>query len=148
MSKAVKTVIRLLIPAGQAKPAPPVGPALGQAGLNIMGFCKDFNANTADVKPGIKLPVKLTAFMDKTYEYNVKAPPVSHFLLAAAGVKDGATKPGDEIVGTVSLKHVYEIARIKSEENDNLSMHAWCTQIIGSANSMGIRVVSKPEDAL
>eukprot|EP00892_Ulva_mutabilis_P009504 jgi/Ulvmu1/6926/UM032_0004.1 len=146
-AKSVKSLVRLLVPAGQAKPAPPVGPALGQAGLNIMSFCKDFNARTDNVKPGIKLPVKLTAYTDKTFEYKVKLPPISHFLQRAAGVPDGAAKPGDQIVGTVSLKHIYEIARVKQQEDREVSMESWCRQVIGCARSMGVRVVTRPEDA-
>lgn len=147
MSKSVKAMVRLLVPAGQAKPAPPVGPALGQAGLNIMSFCKDFNAKTADIKPGTKMCVLLTAYTDKSFTYTIKLPPVSHFLLAAAGIPDGARKPGDEFAGSVSLKHVYEIAKVKTKDNPDITMKSWCKQILGSARSMGISVVARPEDA-
>eukprot|EP00873_Tetraselmis_striata_P011337 jgi/Tetstr1/431601/TSEL_021131.t1 len=148
-AKSVASTIRLLIPAGGAKPAPPVGPALGQAGLNIMGFCKDFNAKTQDIRPEVPVPVVITVYSDKTYEYVAKKPPVTYFIKKAAGLDMGSQRPGFESAGAISLKHVYEIAKVKADDpsNSNIPLESICKSIVASCKSMGVRVVARPEDA-
>lgn len=140
--KTVSTIIRLVIKAGQAKPAPPVGPALGQHGLNLMAFCKDFNARTQHIKADVPVPVTLTAYTDRSFEFVVKSPPVSYFLKKAAGILNGSSKSGHEGGGAVTLKHVYEIAKIKQTDPgcQYISLESICRSIIGSAKSMGINV--------
>ncbi|WZN61565.1 mitochondrial ribosomal protein L11 [Chloropicon roscoffensis] len=147
--KEVAKIIRMRIPAGQAKPAPPVGTQLGGAGLNIMGFCKDFNAKTQDYVDGTPIPVVITAYKDRTFEYYMKSPPVTYFLLKAAGLEKGANSPGHEVAGYLSLKHIYEIAKVKQADphlKRHLSVQSWVSQIIASCKSVGIEVVPRPED--
>jgi len=115
MSRPVLAKIKLMISAGAAKPAPPVGPALGQHGLNIMEFCKAFNAKTADFNSDAPIPVVITAYKDKSFEWEMRTPPVTYFVRKAAGVAGGGQRPGHEVKGTISLKHVYEIAKIKNK---------------------------------
>jgi len=148
-ARTVSSTIRLLIPAGAAKPAPPVGPALGQAGLNIMSFCKDFNAKTQDLKPEVPIPVVITAYSDKTFEYIMKKPPVTYLIKKAAGLGSCSQRPGFDTVGVISLKHIYEIAKLKKEDdaNSHLSLQAICKSIIATCKSMGVRVVARPEEA-
>ncbi|GMH45718.1 hypothetical protein BSKO_13681 [Bryopsis sp. KO-2023] len=145
-SREIKTTIRLLIKAGQAKPAPPVGPSLGQAGLNIMQFCKDFNAKTANFKPEVPIPVLITAYTDRSFDYSMKSPPTSYFLKKAAGLEKGVGKAGHEVAGTVSLKHIYEIAKVKQADDPRLSLESICKTIMAQCRSMGITVVAKPEE--
>lgn len=145
--KAVASTIRLVINAGQAKPSPPVGPALGQAGLKIMDFCKDFNAKTVDIKDDVPIPVVLTAYADKTFTYVMKTPPASYFIKKAAGVNSGSGKPGHQSVASISLKHIYEIALIKQKDCPHVPVESICRTLIGSCKSMGIKVVGRPEDA-
>ena len=142
MSRAVLAKIRIVIPAGAAKPAPPVGPALGQHGLNIMAFCKEFNASTSDFLEDVPVPVVLTAFKDKSLEWQMKSPPVSYFVKKAAGVRKGEARPGQGTGGTISLRHVFEIAKVKQKDEGALiGMEALCQSIISSAKSSGISVV-------
>lgn len=141
--KALSAVIRLLIPAGGAKPGPPVGPALGQHGLNLMAFCKDFNARTQHLKPDVPIPVSLKAYTDKSFEFDIRTPPVSYFLKKAAGLESGSGKAGHGApAGTVTLKHIYEIALIKQQDPGQgfVSLESICKSIIGSARTMGIQV--------
>lgn len=147
-AKPVATIIRLVINAGQAKPAPPVGPALGQHGLNLMAFCKDFNARTQHMRPEVPVPVKLTAYKDRTFEFVIKSPQVSYLLKKAAGVQGGGGSAGHESCGAVTLKHVYEIASIKQKDPDcgYMSLEAICKSIIGTARSMGITVKRSLDD--
>ncbi|KAK9842026.1 hypothetical protein WJX81_004668 [Elliptochloris bilobata] len=116
--KVVTNVIKLLIKAGQAKPAPPVGPALGQAGLNIMSFCKDFNAKTANLKDNVPVPVTITAYSDKSFTYETKTPPATYFIKKAMGMEEGggSQRPGHTEAGIISAKHLYEIALIKHQD--------------------------------
>eukprot|EP00887_Chlorella_sp_A99_P002562 scaffold6.g2562.t1 len=163
-AKAVASTIRLVINAGQAKPSPPVGPALGQAGLKIMDFCKDFNAKTADIKArparsrggragappradDVPIPVVITANADKTFSYVMKTPPASYFLKKAAGVPSGSGRPGHQAVATISLKHIHEIALVKQKDTPHVPLRSVCKSLLGSCRSMGIRVVARPEDA-
>ena len=142
MSRPVLAKIKLMISAGAAKPAPPVGPALGQHGLNIMEFCKAFNAKTADFIPDAPIPVVITAYKDKSFEWEMKSPPVTYFVKKAAGVGGGGQRPGHEVKGTVSLKHVYHIAKVKEQDAGSLlSLKQLCRGVIATAKSAGIRVV-------
>lgn len=140
--KTVKQVIKFTIAAGTAKPAPPVGPKLGQMGVNIMNFCKDFNAATAHYVEGVPLTTKVIAYTDRSASFSLRSPPVSYLLKRAAGIEKGATMPGSETVGTVNLKHVYEIAKIKSADKhlSHLPLEALCRSIIATAGTCGISV--------
>ena len=145
--KAVAATIRLVIPAGQAKPSPPVGPALGQAGLKIMDFCKDFNAKTAHIKDDVPIPVVITAYADKTFDYVTRSPPATYFLKKASGASAGSAKPGHQTTAAVSLKHVFAIAEAKSVDTPGAPLEAVVRSVVGTARSMGIRVVARPDDA-
>ncbi|OCH88311.1 ribosomal protein L11 [Obba rivulosa] len=146
MSKAVKAraqVVRLLIPAGKAAPTPPVGPALGARGVKSMDFCKEFNAKTAHIEPGVPTPTLITIQPDRSFTFMTKTPPASYFLKKAAGIEKGTDKPGHNFVGTVSLKHIYEIAKIKhtDEHLRHLRLEGIARSIVGSAKTLGIQVV-------
>ena len=110
MAKKITGYVRLQVPAGQANPSPPIGPALGQAGLNIMEFCKAFNAETQNIEQGTPIPVVITAYRDRTFSFITKTPPASFFLKRAAGLDKGANDPGKEVVGKVTMEQVREIA--------------------------------------
>ncbi|KNC73578.1 50S ribosomal protein L11, partial [Sphaeroforma arctica JP610] len=127
----------------KAAPAPPLGPALGQRGINIMQFCKDFNDKTAKYKKGIPVPVIIDVKADRTFTYKMKQPPVSYFIKAAAGVEKGSGDCKHSKIGTITLKHVYEIAKVKKADVtlDHLSMQALCKQIISTSETMGIEVI-------
>jgi len=116
MAKKVAGTMKLQVAAGQANPSPPVGPALGQRGINIMEFCKAFNAKTADLEPGAPCPTVITYYQDKSFSMDIKTPPASYFLKKAANVKSGATTPSRQVVGTVSTKQVREIAEAKMKD--------------------------------
>lgn len=141
--RPVAATIKLTVPAGGARPAPPVGPALGQYRLNLMAFCKDFNARTQKYKPDTPMAVAITAFKDNTFEFTVKSPSVTWYLKKAAGVESGSGRPGHVTASTLSLKHVYEIAKVKQNDHylQNMSLEAISKSIIGTANSMGITIV-------
>lgn len=144
MSKVAKNVmVKLIVGAGQAAPAPPVGPALGSKGVKAIDFCKEFNARTANLQPGTPIPCSLVVKPDRTFTFEMKSPPTSWLLMQAAGVKQGASKPVNETVGEVSLKHVYEIAKIKKtdERHKEVTMPAICGAVILTAAAVGIRVV-------
>ncbi|KAG6832968.1 hypothetical protein H0H92_004852 [Tricholoma furcatifolium] len=142
-AKAKAQVVRILIPAGKAAPSPPVGPALGARGVKSMDFCKEFNARTAHIEPGVPTPTLITVQPDRTFTFVTKTPPASYFLKKAAGIEKGTGKPGHEFSGTVSLKHVYEIAKIKSgdEHMKHLPLESIARMIVGSAKSLGVQVV-------
>lgn len=146
-AKTVASMIKLVINAGQAKPSPPVGPALGQAGLKIMDFCKDFNAKTADFKPDVPIPVLITAYQDKTFEYVMKSPPASYFIKQAAGISSGSQKPGHQTTSTISLKHLYGIAEVKQKDTPNVPVESVVKALMGTCRAMGVKVIAKPEDA-
>ena len=133
--------IKLTIPAGQANPSPPVGPALGQKGLNIMEFCKAFNAKTGDMQPGMPIPVVISAYEDKSFSFEMKTPPASFFIKQAAKLKSGANTPGTETVGKISRKQVKEIAEQKMKDLNANDIDAAMKIIEGSARSMGVEVV-------
>ena len=141
MAKKIKGYVRLQVPAGQAHPSPPIGPALGQAGLNIMEFCKTFNAETQKMEQGMPIPVVITVFADKSFTFVTKTPPASFFLKKAAGIAKGAGEAGKETIGKVSMAQVPEIAEKKQVDLNAHDMDAACRMIEGSARSMGIEVV-------
>ena len=134
---------RLLVPAGKAAPTPPVGPALGAKGVKSMDFCKEFNARTAHIEPGLPVPTVITVNPDRTFTFKTKTPPTSHFLKKAAGIEKGTGKPGHSIAGTISLKHVYEIAKIKQtdEHMRHLPLESIARTIVGTAKTLSIEVV-------
>ncbi len=140
MAKKLAGSFKLQIPAGQANPSPPVGPALGQRGINIMEFCKAFNAKTQDLEPGAPCPTVVTFYQDKSFAMDVKTPPASYFLKKAAKLKSGANTPGKETVGTVTAAQVKEIAEAKMKDLNANDVDAAMEIILGSAKSMGIEV--------
>jgi large subunit ribosomal protein L11 len=140
MAKKITGMIKLQIPAGQANPAPPVGPALGQHGVNIMAFCKDFNAKTKD-QPGMVIPVVITVYQDKSFTFITKSPPASVLLKKAAGITAGSKEPNKEKVGKVTRKQVLEIVKLKMKDLNSSSEEAAVRVIAGTARSMGIDVV-------
>ena len=140
MAKKIKGYIKLQVPAGQANPSPPIGPALGQAGLNIMEFCKTFNAETQNMEPGMPIPCVITAYQDRTFSFITKTPPASYFLKKAANLDKAASEAGREIVAMVTKKQVREIAEKKMVDLNTKDIDAACRMIAGSARSMGIEV--------
>ncbi|MGA4643427.1 50S ribosomal protein L11 [Limisphaera sp. 4302-co] len=140
MAKKVTAVIKLQIPAGQANPAPPVGPALGQHGVNIMAFCKEFNAATKD-QAGMIIPVVITVYQDKSFTFITKSPPASALLKKAAGIAVGSKAPNKEKVGKVTRQQIMEIIKIKAKDLNANSEEAAYRMIAGTARSMGIEVV-------
>ena len=140
MAKKVAGYVKLQVPAGQANPSPPIGPALGQAGLNIMEFCKAFNAQTQSMEPGMPIPVVITAYQDRTFSFITKTPPASYFLKKAANLPKAANEPGREVVGSVTMAQVREIAERKMVDLNANDVEQACKIIIGSARSMGIEV--------
>lgn len=141
MAKKVAGYVKLQIPAGKANPSPPVGPALGQRGLNIMEFCKAFNAATQSLEPGMPIPVVITAYTDRTFTFVTKTPPVSYFLKKAAGVQKGSQTPGKGSAGKVTKAQVREIAQQKMADLNCSEVEAAAAMIEGSARSMGLQVV-------
>ncbi len=141
MTKKIDGFIKLQIPAGQANPSPPVGPALGQRGLSIMEFCKAFNAQTQNMEPGTPVPVVITAYSDRSFSFVMKLPPVSHFLKRAAQIEKGCGTPGRETEGQVTLKQVREIAEKKMPDLNANDLQAAMRTVMGSARSMGMEVV-------
>jgi|SRR6478736_448099 large subunit ribosomal protein L11 len=140
MAKKVTGIIKLQIPAGQANPAPPVGPALGQHGVNIMGFCKEFNAATKG-DAGLVIPVVITVYQDKSFTFITKSPPASILLKKAAGITAGSKVPNKDKVGKVTRKQVMDIVKIKKSDMNATSDEAAFRVVSGTARSMGIEVV-------
>ena len=140
MAKKIAGYIKLEIPAGQANPSPPVGPALGQRGLNIMEFCKAFNAATQNMDPGTPTPVIITAFADRSFAFETKTPPAAYVLRKAAGLPKGSSEPGREVVGQVTMAQVREIAEKKMVDLNANDIDAAAKIIAGSARSMGLEV--------
>lgn len=142
-TQAAEVLVKLLVGAGKASPSPPVGPALGARGVKSMDFCKQFNDKTKHIVTDTPLPTVITIKPDRTFTFVVKSPPTTYFLKKAAGITKGAQTPGTEVVGTVSLKHVYEIAKIKKQDENlkHLSLESITSSIIGVAKSVGIQVV-------
>jgi large subunit ribosomal protein L11 len=140
MAKKVQAYIKLQVKAGQANPSPPVGPALGQHGLNIMEFCKAFNAHSQNLEPGLPIPVVITAYSDRSFTFITKTPPASVLLRKAAGVDKGSKVPNRDKVGKVTREQVEEIARVKQPDLSAADLEAAVRTIAGSARSMGIEV--------
>ena len=140
MAKKVTGFLKLQVPAGAANPSPPIGPALGQRGLNIMEFCKAFNAQTQKMEKGIPIPVIITTYQDRSFTFEMKTPPVSYFLKKAAKLDSGSRTPGRETVGEVTKKQVREIAEQKMKDLNCDTVDAAMKMIEGSARSMGLTV--------
>jgi large subunit ribosomal protein L11 len=142
MAKKVVGIIKLHVPAGKANPSPPIGPALGQRGLNIMEFCKAFNAATQNLEPGMPIPVVITAFGDRSFTFVTKSPPNSYFLKKAAGIEKGSQTTGKgSAVGRVTMAQIREIAEQKMQDLNAKDIDGACRMLIGSARSMGLDVV-------
>jgi large subunit ribosomal protein L11 len=142
MAKKIVGYIKLQIPAGKANPSPPVGPALGQRGLNIMQFVKEFNAVTQQMEPGMPVPVVITAFADRTFSFIMKTPPNTYFLKKAAGIDKGTTTPGKgAAVGKVTMAQLHEIAKTKMKDMNANDAEGAVRMLAGSARSMGLTVV-------
>jgi large subunit ribosomal protein L11 len=140
MAKKITGYIKLQVPAGSANPSPPIGPALGQRGLNIMEFCKNFNARTQEQEKGMPIPVTITVFSDKSFTYEMKTPPASYYIKKAAKLESGSKAPGRDFVGSVTMAQVREIAKAKMKDLNANDIEAAAKLIAGSARSMGIEV--------
>lgn len=140
MAKKVAAYIKLQVKAGQANPSPPVGPALGQHGVNIMEFCKAFNAKTQGIEPGLPTPVVITVYSDRSFTFITKTPPAAVLLMKAVGIPKGSGEPNTKKVGTVTREQLEEIAKIKQPDITAASMDAAVRTIAGSARSMGLNV--------
>lgn len=141
MAKKINAYIKLQVAAGKANPSPPIGPALGQHGVNIMEFCKAFNAQTQSMEPGMPVPVVITVYSDRSFSFVTKTPPASYYIKKAAGLTSGAQTPGRQVAGKITMDQVREIAASKKEDLNSASEEAACEMIKGSARSMGIQVV-------
>ncbi len=141
MAKKITGYIKLQVPAGSANPSPPIGPALGQRGLNIMEFCKTFNARTAQLEKGSPIPVVITAYQDRSFTFELKLPPVSYWLKKASGIASGSKTPGRGSAGRVTKAQVREIAEKKIVDLNCSTVEAAMAMIEGSARSMGLEVV-------
>ncbi|MBQ8651174.1 MAG: 50S ribosomal protein L11 [Alphaproteobacteria bacterium] len=142
MAKKVVGYIKLQIPAGKANPSPPIGPALAQKGLNIMEFCKAFNAKTQQMEPGMPVPVVITAYADKSFTYVMKTPPVTYYIKKAAKITSGSQKTGITApIAKITMSQVKDIAQQKMQDLNANDLDAACQMIIGSARSMGVEVV-------
>ena len=142
MAKKVVGIIKLHVPAGKANPSPPIGPALGQRGLNIMEFCKAFNVATQNLEPGMPIPVVITAFGDRSFTFVTKSPPNSYFLKKAAGIEKGSQTTGKgSAVGRVTMTQIREIAEQKMQDLNAKDIDGACRMLIGSARSMGLDIV-------
>jgi large subunit ribosomal protein L11 len=140
MAKKIVGYIKLQVPAGKANPSPPIGPALGQRGLNIMEFCKQFNAATQDIEPGTPTPVIITAYSDRSFTFETKTAPAAFYLKRAAGIKSGSATPPRNVVGSVTIDQVREIAEAKMKDLNAYDIETAMESIKGSAKSMGIEV--------
>jgi large subunit ribosomal protein L11 len=140
MAKKITGYIKLQVPAGKANPAPPIGPALGQHGVNIMEFCKAFNAKTAQMDPDLKVPVVITVFADRSFTFETKTPPAADLLKKAAGVPKGSGKPNKEKVGSISRDKIEEIAKLKMQDLNTTNLDAAIKTIEGTARNMGLNI--------
>ncbi|MCF6328047.1 MAG: 50S ribosomal protein L11 [Devosiaceae bacterium] len=140
MAKKITGYLKLQVPAGAATPSPPIGPALGQRGLNIMEFCKAFNAASQEIDKGAPVPCIITIYADKSFSFEMKMPPVSYMIKQAVKVKSGSQKPGHDVVATLSMDQVRKIAEAKMKDLNAHDVEAAMMQIAGSARSMGIEV--------
>ena len=142
MAKKVAGFLKLQVPAGAANPSPPIGPALGQRGLNIMAFCKDFNAKTSQMEKGSPIPVVITIYQDKSFTFEMRTPPVSYFIKKAAKLESGSKTPGRDKAGKITKEQVKEIAEKKMNDLNCDSVEAAMRMVEGSARSMGIEVAA------
>ncbi|MDA7946349.1 MAG: 50S ribosomal protein L11 [Hyphomicrobiaceae bacterium] len=140
MAKKIEGYLKLQVPAGQANPSPPIGPALGQRGLNIMEFCKAFNAASQNMDPGAPIPTIITIYQDKSFTFETKTPPASYFLKKAARLNKGSQTPGLEVAGTVNQAQLKEIAEAKMQDLNANTVEQAMKIIAGSARSMGLQV--------
>ncbi|HWU16227.1 MAG TPA: 50S ribosomal protein L11 [Devosia sp.] len=140
MAKKIVGYVKLQVPAGSATPSPPIGPALGQRGLNIMEFCKAFNAATQEMEKGSPIPVVITAYADKSFTFEMKQPPVTYFIKKAVNLKSGSKLPGKESAGTITVAQLRDIAEKKMKDLNADNIDAAVSMIAGSARSMGIQV--------
>ena len=140
MAKKIVGFVKLQVPAGKANPSPPIGPALGQRGLNIMEFCKAFNAQTQKVEPGLPLPVVITAYADKSFTFIIKTPPVTVLIKKAAGLEKGSPRPHTDKVGKITKQQVEDIAKVKMPDLNAATLDAAMKTVAGSARSMGVIV--------
>ncbi|ASF45528.1 50S ribosomal protein L11 [Methylovulum psychrotolerans] len=140
MAKKITAYIKLQVKAGEANPSPPIGPALGQRGVNIMEFCKAFNAKTQDVEKGLPLPVVITVYSDRSFTFITKTPPATILLKKAVGIKSGSSNPNTKKIGTVTREQLEDIAKIKMEDLNAANLEAAVKTIAGSARSMGLNV--------
>jgi large subunit ribosomal protein L11 len=140
MAKKIVGFVKLQVPAGKANPSPPIGPALGQRGLNIMEFCKAFNAQTQGVEPGLPLPVVITAFADKSFTFIIKTPPATVLIKKAAKLDKGSAKPHTDKVGKITRAQLEEIAKTKMKDMNAADLNAAVKTLAGSARSMGVTV--------
>jgi large subunit ribosomal protein L11 len=141
MAKKILGFIKLNVKAGSATPSPPIGPALGQRGVNIMGFCKEFNARTSEMEKGTPLPTVITVYQDKSFTFITKTPPATHFLKEAMGLKSGSKQTGKETIGTITRQQLREIAEKKMKDLNAVDIEAASRIIEGSAKAMGLAVV-------
>ena len=142
MAKKVTGFLKLQVPAGAANPSPPIGPALGQRGLNIMAFCKDFNAKTSQMEKGSPIPVVITIYQDKSFTFEMRTPPVSYFIKKAAKLESGSKAPGRDKAGKITQAQVKEIAEKKMNDLNCSTVEAAMRMVEGSARSMGIEVAA------
>ncbi|OOS19888.1 50S ribosomal protein L11 [Moraxella lincolnii] len=140
MAKKIDGYIKLQVPAGKANPSPPIGPALGQKGVNIMAFCKEFNAATANMEPGLPIPTEITVFNDKSFTFIMKSPPAAYLLLKAAGIQKGSGVPNATKVGSVTRAQLEDIVKTKEADLTAAGLEAAVRTIAGTARSMGITV--------
>lgn len=141
MAKKVQGYIKLVVPAGKANPSPPIGPALGQAGVNIMEFCKGFNAQTQGMEPGMPIPCVITVYVDRSFTFVMKTPPASYYLMKAAKLQKGSGTTGKDSVGQVTTAQLREIATAKMQDMNAANVEAAMKSIAGTARSMGVKVV-------
>lgn len=140
MAKKIDGYIKLQVPAGKANPSPPIGPALGQKGVNIMAFCKEFNAATSSMEPGLPVPVEITVFNDKSFTFIMKSPPAAFLIRKASGAAKGSGVPNKNKVGTVTRAQLEEIAKTKQSELTSADLEAAVRTLAGTARSMGVDV--------
>ena len=141
MAKKVDGFINLQVPAGAANPSPPIGPALGQRGVNIMEFCKSFNAKTKDMEQGTPIPVKITVYSDRSFTFEMRTPPASFFIKKALKLQSGSKAPGRDVAGEISMAQCRDIAKLKLKDLNTDNLEQATRTIAGSARSMGIKVV-------
>jgi large subunit ribosomal protein L11 len=138
--KEVKGMVKLVVPAKQANPSPPIGPALGAAGVNIAEFCKQFNDKTSDKEPGMPIPCIITVYTDRSFEFIMKLPPVSYFIKKALKLKSGSKKPGRDFVGSINMDQIKKIAEDKMPDLNCSTIEAACGIVAGQCRSMGVKV--------